>query len=401
MRIALVIQEANRRRGGAEGYTMDLAGRLARRGHEVNVVAEASTGGSGEQVEESTSFGVIRLGSRGATKWGRLRNFIERARELYASGEYDVVHAMLPVWRCDVYQPHSGLAAELIESGHLKHPGKVAQRVSRLTNRVNAKRQGLARVEREMLDGEGTRVLCFSAAMRDFAQRKLGVPEEQLVLLGNGVDLEKFAPPPPLTAERTAMRAEARGWWKRTQDEVIGLFVGNNWKLKGVVDAMEALAQANEKRIALVMVGRDDAKPYRRQAARLGVGGRVSFPGSSSQMRGLYAAADFLVLPTRRDTCSLVVLEALAMGLPVITTRQNGASEVMQQGQEGMIVERGDIGALTAALREMLDETRRREMAAAALAMRQRLSIETHVDRIEEVYRSVVAAKRGNVAVGR
>ena len=89
----------------------------------------------------------------------------------------------------------------------------------------------------------------------------------------------------------------------------------------------------------------------------------MRFVGRMKDMRGLYGAADMLLLPTRRDTCSLVVLEALAMGLPVITTLQNGASEVMEDGKQGILLDRGDPAMLADAMAEMLDRERLRAMS--------------------------------------
>ena len=121
---------------------------------------------------------------------------------------------------------------------------------------------------------------------------------------------------------------------------------------------------------------------------------RVLFVGSVNDPRPYYGAADFLLLPTKRDTCSLVVLEALAMGLPVVTTRQNGASDVVEDGKQGIIVEHGDEAGLSGALEAMLDAGRLREMSRAALAMRAGLSFERHAERIEEVYEQVMNARR-------
>jgi UDP-glucose:(heptosyl)LPS alpha-1,3-glucosyltransferase len=89
-----------------------------------------------------------------------------------------------------------------------------------------------------------------------------------------------------------------------------------------------------------------------------------------------------------------VVLEALAMGLPVVTTRQNGASDLVEDGKQGIIVEHGDAAGLSGALEAMLDAGRLREMSREALALRARLSFDHHAERIEEVYARVMNARR-------
>ncbi len=324
-------------------------------------------------------------------------------KELYEGGAYEIVHAMLPVWRCDVYQPHSGLAAELVARGHRKHPGAVVQKFSWVANHLNLKRVGLARIEAEMMAAKGGAggeagwggvapcMLCSSSQMQEFAGRQFpALPETHLVSAMNGIDLNYFDP-----AYGVASRKAIREEWGIEKEQRLGVLVGNNWKLKGVQEAIEALALAKDPRLVVMIVGREEAAGYKKQAQRLGVAERVKFVGRVGDLRTLYGAADFMLLPTRRDTCSLVVLEGLAMGLPVITTLQNGASDVIEEGRQGILLERGDPEKLAAALRVMLEGERLKAMAQEAMAMRVTLSLEHHVEKIVGVYRRVIETRRG------
>ena len=96
---------------------------------------------------------------------------------------------------------------------------------------------------------------------------------------------------------------------------------------------------ASRTRFAWSVAGNPDYRRWQALAQRLGIAERVSFVGLCSEMRDAYFAADFLVHPTFYDPCSLVVLEALACALPVITTRANGASELLHPLQEGYVVD--------------------------------------------------------------
>jgi UDP-glucose:(heptosyl)LPS alpha-1,3-glucosyltransferase len=112
------------------------------------------------------------------------------------------------------------------------------------------------------------------------------------------------------------------------------------------------------------------------------------FAGQTDRVADFYAASDFFVLPTRHDSCSLVVLEALAMGLPVISTVFNGACEIMRDGEHGFVLSNpADVGALTAAMGQLMDPTARQRMHEACLALRPNLSFDAHMDRLEEIYR--------------
>jgi len=107
LKIALVILHANPARGGAERYTVDLAHGLRERGHGVSVVASTFDGAM--QADD------VQLEALGATRAGRYANFIDKLERHLDEAKYDVVHAMLPVPRCDVYHPHAGIAVEAIE----------------------------------------------------------------------------------------------------------------------------------------------------------------------------------------------------------------------------------------------------------------------------------------------
>jgi UDP-glucose:(heptosyl)LPS alpha-1,3-glucosyltransferase len=386
MKIALLTQFVDRRLGGAEGYTIDLAQSLALRGHDVTVIAQQGCE-SVDAEARAAGFKCLYLGARGLNRWLRLKNFIGRLRDATASADYDVVHAMLPVWACDVYHPHAGFAVDSWKNGHEKHPQWFARRWAQRFNRWNPKRRGLAMIETAMMKGR-PRVFCLTSGQQEFAREEFGLPAENIPIMLYGIRLESFDP-----AVAAAARDEVRARWKIRDDEALALLIGNNFLRKGVPEALRAMARVKDLAVRLLVAGRDDAGPYMRKAQSLGIADRVIFAGGVDHPQPLYGAADFVLLPTRRDPCSLVVLEAIAMGLPVITTWQNGASEVVRDGKRGMVVNRGDTRAMAEALRAMADPVRRRAMAREALAMRVELSQECHVDRVEDMYRQIVDAR--------
>jgi UDP-glucose:(heptosyl)LPS alpha-1,3-glucosyltransferase len=392
LKVALVILHANPATGGAERYTFDLAEGLARRGHEVTLIA--STFGP-----RPAGVACVELGERGVTRLGRYRRFLDDLDRHLDGHAYDVVHAMLPVRRCDVYHPHAGVAAEAVESGHTKHAGVVKRELARVGNRVNLKRRAFARVERELLAGEGPRprrlpddragedggvpvVLCLSDYVKGTVRKHYpGLPPGRLATLFNAVDLARFDP-------AKAPRRDAG-------DAVVGLMVAQDFERKGLREAITALARAGEARLVLDVVGKPDPAAYREVARSRGVERSVRFHGVRQDVFGAYAAADFFVLPTRHDPCSLVVLEALAMGVPVISTRQNGACEVMTEGVHGFVLESADDArGLAAAMREMCDDAARGRMREACLALRPKLAYDAHLDTLIGVYEDVRRRRR-------
>src|SRR5207248_3522502 len=119
--------------------------------------------------------------------------------------------------------------------------------------------------------------------------------------------------------------------------------------------------------VSLIVAGKSKTKPFERLARRLGVADRVRFIGYCPDMRNCYFAADFFVHPTFYDPCSNVVLEAMACGLPVITSAYNGACELLHPPREGYVLDDPhDHRRLAEALARMLDPARRAACGQAA-----------------------------------
>ena len=131
--------------------------------------------------------------------------------------------------------------------------------------------------------------------------------------------------------------------------------------------------------------------PWRRLAARLGVAAAVQFHGPVEDVVPYYAAADLYVHPTIYDTCSLVVLEAAACGLPVVTTCCNGAAELFHAGDDiVLIADPADDEAFAAAVRGLLDPAARRPIGDAARRTALTQTFDRNVDNILALYEEIV-----------
>ena len=370
MDVALAILHADPARGGAERYTVDLAAALAGRGHRATLVCSASA-----EPAATGAFQTVRLPAGGPTRDGRYRRFLDALDAHLAGRRYDVVHAMLPVRGCDVYHPHAGVAAEAVGRG------------SPLNNCLTGSTVGgqrFAAVERALLTGPTPPVvLCLSNVVRSAVRRWYPtLAADRLATLFNAVDLARFDP-----AGEPGVREVIRDALGATADTVLALMVAQDFGRKGLRQAIEAVAAVTDRRLRLLVVGRDDPRPYRRLAESLGVADRVTILCQTPDPVKYYRGADVFVLPTRHDPCSLVVLEALAVGLPVVSTARNGACEVMTDGVHGRVLaDPDDVPALADALRQTLDDDRRAGMAAACLALRPALSQDRHLATLEAIY---------------
>ncbi len=377
MNIALVILHGDPARGGAERYTFDLAQALVTRGENVTLIA--STIGP-----RPAGVNCIELAERGLTRLALYKHFLDSLDVNLSAAAYDIVHAMLPVRRCDVYHPHAGIAAQAIATGHLKHVGLIKRAFAWLANQFNPRRNAFAEVERKLLtSAKPPVVLCLSDYVKEMVRRNFpSLPEDRLATLFNAVDLKKYDP-----AARPGAGDAIRQKYHLAKEDIVALMVAQDFGRKGLAEAIMALGQIHQRNLYLLVAGKDNIEPFKRTAIRNGVDTRVKFAGGTTDVYSFYAAADFFVLPTRHDPCSLVVLEALAMGLPVISTKQNGACEIMTQGVHGFVLPSAeDRPGLVHAMNELCNPAVRSQMKQACLTLRPRLAQDAHLDALCAIY---------------
>jgi UDP-glucose:(heptosyl)LPS alpha-1,3-glucosyltransferase len=214
--------------------------------------------------------------------------------------------------------------------------------------------------------------LRFAAAAEELAKRvNFDVVHDmgdahRIDVVYNGVDSETFRPAdsPRLAARRDNIR-RAWGW----EDRVVFLLVAHNFRLKGLDALLRAMARLPRSgaKVGLAVAGNDRTNRYAELARTLGVADRVKFLGNHADAVPLFQAADVYVQPTFYDPCSLVVLEAMACGLPTITTAANGAGELLQHGRSGFILDDpADDATLAEFMRDALDADFRRIAGAEA-----------------------------------
>jgi UDP-glucose:(heptosyl)LPS alpha-1,3-glucosyltransferase len=390
MRVAIVQQQVDVRRGGAETSTLEMARHLARLGSDVTIVCPGRTWDP--FVDENVTFLPVITG-RGPRAL-RTYRFLQGVRELCRHQRFDIVHAVTPCLSANVYQPRGGTYPETLERSLAPVRSPLLRGLKRLGRRFNVRQQFLLRIERVLLGKYRGRV--FVAAVSDYVARQvqtgLGFPPDRIRVVFNGVDIS------PLTAEeRGGYRAALRAELDLAGDAPLVLFAAHNFRLKGLAELVRATAAGQSGRggaWVVAVAGRDDPGRYRRLARRLGVESRLRFVGTRTPIRGWYAAADALAHPTWYDPCSRVVLEALSLGLPVVTTRYNGAAEMMQAGRHGEIVdEPSDIARLAAALARTLDPTVRRACQADVPRLAKQLSMARHARELVALYHQVLASQ--------
>ncbi len=379
MRVGIVIEHFTPRRGGAEKWTYQFAAGLVRRGHEVHVVAQDF------EPDEPLPIAAHAL--------GRIRSRVGRAaaaEKALRRIPLDLIHDMGMGWHCDLFHSHDGSRLAQLEQ-RLRTVPDWLRPWKRLAMRVLPRYREFRRLIARQLADRGQIVMALSRKVADdfIACHKLR--PEQLRVIYNGVDTERFSP-----RWRSEHRHAVRARLGISESEVVFLFVGHDFRRKGLAPAVRAVRRLKGEGlpVRLLVVG---GGRYGRSAT--GPGGpsdlAVVQVGSVDDTVPYYAAADAYVLPTFYDPCSLGVLEAVACGLPAVTTRQNGAGELLTEGLEGFILaDPADDAALADRLRILLDPSLRTQMGQRARELALRNTMERNCDQIVALYGEILTARQ-------
>jgi glycosyltransferase involved in cell wall biosynthesis len=167
----------------------------------------------------------------------------------------------------------------------------------------------------------------------------------------NAVDTVQFTP-----EVRLSRRKAAREQLRLSPDVFALLLVGNDWEKKGLGTVLRSMGECRDLPIELLVVGQDDQSIFLPLIQQLGLERRVRFQPSSSDVVQFYAAADLYVSPSLEDSFALPPLEAMACGLPVITSINNGGSQIVTDSVDGFVLKDPcDVVALTGLVRELCE----------------------------------------------
>jgi UDP-glucose:(heptosyl)LPS alpha-1,3-glucosyltransferase len=366
VRAAIAIESFRPGPGGVEGVAWALASELGRRGEELTVLCRTAA------PDAPPGVSVARLG--GPAFWQPLRvlEFSRRAGAAAREGGFEVVQTFSRTRHQDVYRAGGGSHAHYLESMYARPA---------LRRWLSPRHRALLWLEESAFRDPRQVVVCNSRLVADELAARYAIGPERLRVIYNGVDLERFHP-----RERAGAGAALRR--ELGLAGPVALFVGSGFERKGLAQAIRALAEVRGQAVLLV-AGAGEPAAYRREADRLGVGARVHFLGVRLDVARLYAAADLFVLPTRYDPFANACLEAMASGLPVATTRSNGAAELIAPGANGLLCD----DDFTPAFRALEQPESLAPIGAAARATAERHSWGAHADAVLALWREVAARR--------
>jgi UDP-glucose:(heptosyl)LPS alpha-1,3-glucosyltransferase len=336
--------------GGAEAYLKRLARGVVDAGHEARLFT------TDDWPDDEWPFGELtRVRARSTIA------FANEVQRLRADLQCDVLVSLERICRCDVYRAGDG-----VHLAWLNRRARFESPWHRLTSVFNGKHRELLRLEEALLNERGAdHIIANSRMVKEEIVDLYNYRRDKIDIVHNGIPLDEFHVDPEL-------REKSRSEFGLTNDDIAVLFAGTGWERKGLRFAIDAVEACDNPKMRLLVAGRGNARRYHSD--------RTMLLGEVDDMRPIYAAADIFILPTIYDPFSNACLEALACGLPVITTRANGFSEVMEDRIHGSIVDLAeDVDGLTNALEDWSDATRRNAARPNILKRASQFDISTNV----------------------
>ena len=351
--------------GGLETATAGLVGELLRRGHEIDLISTKRQG-------EVRGARVHRLPTVDHPPILRVLTFALAARRAVAARGYDLVQSHERTLAQDIYR-----AGEGTHRGYLRAMGRGGAR-------GNPYHQMLCALERRMFRLQSARhIVAISRSGKAEIEGLYATPAEHVSLVYNGVDLERFHPRNRERFGRSTREALGLG-----RESWVVVFVGSGFQRKGLGPLLEALSRLPDERWRLVVAGKGDIGRYARQARHLNITDRVRWIDPRPEVESLYAAADVVALPALYEPFGNVHLEALASGVPVLTSARAGGSEVVTSGRTGWVVTEPIASAIAEGLLA-LRESQQAGLGQAARASAEPFTYSAQARGYETIYRDL------------
>jgi UDP-glucose:(heptosyl)LPS alpha-1,3-glucosyltransferase len=379
MKIALIRQRYNPY-GGAERFVERAMAALAAQNVEMTLFARAWLGAA----EVAGEVRMVRCDpffiGRVWRDWGFARSVCAALK----TNAFDLVQSHERIACCDIYRAGDGVHRQW-----LANRARAAGPFERIALALNPYHLYTKAAEKRLFASPTLRaVICNSNMVKEEVRRHFGLAGDKLHVIYNGTDLAAFNP-----RLREEWRARKRAELGISDAAMVFLFVGSGFARKGVPKLLRAMTGVRGAH--LVVVGEDRRRALMQNAAGdMKLAERVHFAGAQKDVKPWYGMADCFVLPTLYDPFPNAALEAMACGLPLITSLQCGAAEFVKSGVEGYVCRDAlDVVELARCLNLAIAPGQALRMGAAARRRVEPYGLDAMALKLTELYARLIEAK--------
>ena len=379
-KIAFAMEKFSKYAGGAESYAVSLASTLIENGWKVHFWGESWDG-----EPKDALFHEIHI-PRFLPAWIKMLLFAWKHKKMTEKQHYDVVMGFGNTIYMNVYQSHGGVH-QLSTARKVYAENNVIRRVAkRIIIFLSIKQWVRAWIESAPFRlNPRPRIVAIAHMIKKDMESFFHTNPDEIKIIYNGVNTGKYN-----ISLRQRMRGQLRDQWGVSENDVVFLFVSYDLKKKGIEPLAEAAAKLRRSKKDNFKVIVAGGQPYRsliKLIEHLGLQDIFIFAGRIKYIEEFYANSDVFVLPTYYDACSLVVIEAMASGIPSITTIFNGASGIIADGKNGYILSHPpDPSDLADKMHLLMDKEKRRRMSEEAFRTGQEYSTERNHREMMKVF---------------
>ena len=327
MKIALVNKKFSLSGGGAERYAVDLTNALLDHGHDVDCY-----GNTIEDVGEKAGKCYVPMFKKPG--WLRILSFAKNFKTIIKdrADKYDIVYALTQAYPADLYFMGGGAHKHWLS---LRFPNPVLNFIKRIVTPTHSAQLWL---ENQLYNQNNcTAILANSNLIREHSHLYGKVSAERVFVVHNGVDHIRFNP-----EVISKYRGVTRNEFGIGQNDFVISYLSHNWARKGLYTIFKAMSEIKKEhgtKCKIIIGGKGNIDDFTAKGIALGLNKKdMIFVGAYSMPERLYAASDVSILPTMYDPCAGVTVEAMACGVPVITTPENGSHELIKHGESGFVL---------------------------------------------------------------
>lgn len=376
MRIAFVIEHFSASKGGGEGYAALLSREASKAGHDIHIYAS-----SFEDPGYPVNYHEVSIAKH--PRVNRDKRFDQAICAELSRAEFDLIHSFSRISKVDVTRPGGGCHLAWMKYDLLSFRSPIKRFIRSISRSFSPRNKSMAEIEKKCYHS-AKKIIAVSNMVKNHITEFYPEVADKIVVVHNGVDLNKYN-----YEEIHPQRGIARTKCK-VSDQVAILFVANNFRLKGLETLVRACGDYKDQ-VCILAAGKGRSGKYASLARKKGV--QINFIGPVSDMRELYAAADIVCHPTFYDPFSNVTLEGMASGLPVITSGMNGASEIIEQGIDGYVVEDpADWKGFSNCIGELLGKKTREMVSEKAIEKARQFDIKFNAEKILRIFEEVAGS---------
>jgi len=357
--------------GGSESFSQNFIIKLAEEGHEIHIFAI-----TWDASELFKNINFHKVPTITFNSFLRDLTFALSTYRIFRHADFNIVQSHDRTFYQDIYRAGDGCHIEWLRQRwkRIGIPGK-------LSIILNPYHWLILAIERMIFNGHHfKKVVAISELVKRNIIENYRVDKRDIEVIYNAVDLERFNP-----ENRKLYREEMRRHFSIKKEEFVVLFVGSGFERKGVEYLLRAV-ELIPRPITVMVVGKGSEKRMKRFIKKQ----RVMFCGPQKEIHKYYAVSDIFVFPTIYEPFGNVHLEALASGLPVITTRLSGASEIIQDGVQGFVIDKPeDTEKIAEKICLLMDSSKNQCMGLEARRLAENFSFKAFIEKMIKLYESI------------